>query len=147
MTGDGWIAGRLSRVAALPLGQRAWVLCAAVAAAWLVALPLAAGHAGSAGITASAWAAAACLAGSLLALWISERSRRGDFLLGWLAGMGARTGVPLAWALAVQGQWPGLAGTGTVYYSLIAFFLVALTTETFLSLPRQAPPSRGLKHG
>jgi hypothetical protein len=141
------MTGRLSRVAALPLGQRAALLCGAMAAVWLLALPLAVRQPGSTGIIASVWAAAACLAGSLLALWISERSRRGHFLRGWVAAMAARTGLPLAWALAVQAQWPALASTGTIYYSLVAFFLVALSAETLLSLPCQAQPSRGLEHG
>lgn len=137
--------GRAAALAAVWLGSALIV----VPGAWAV------GPRGAATSALGAWAL--CVASGVLARWLACRS--GDprqLLVGVLATIAARTGIPLGICLAVYYR-PGVwAEAGFVYYLLIFYFLT-LAVETSLLVasvtaaePQAADaPTRhdGLDHG
>jgi hypothetical protein len=107
----------------------------------LAVAPIVVHYAGIAGLMAAAVAAALCLAGAGPALVISDRLRKPhEALVGLLAGTIVRTGVPLAFGLAVHLYGGLLAKAGLLYYLLI-FYPVTLAVGTILSLPAKPQPA------
>jgi hypothetical protein len=73
--------------------------------------------------------------GAAIALLLSHQLRGPRYALhGLLAGMAARMGIPLGFALACQLHGGLLADSGLIYY-LLVFYPSTLAVETFLSLP------------
>lgn len=125
----------LSNLRERGLGTRSATLLAAMAAAGLLAAPVAWHVEGRNGLAAALTAGLACLTGSGFALVAGEPFRAaGRVLPGMLLGMIFRMGVPLATAVVFYGQSGGLASPGFPCY-LVFFFEIGLLIEVFLSLP------------
>lgn len=121
------------------LGQ-AGMLAGVVVAAWLPVAPLAYAISGSAGMIAAAVAAGLCLVGAVVALVATLPFRAASGAMYTLAiGMLARTFIPLAAGVVLHARVPLLAGAGVIEYLLI-FYLIALATETVLTVAK-IPPS------
>jgi len=126
----------LSNLRKRGLALRAAVLGIVVLGSGATAGPVAWWLGGAAGVTAAAAAAFLCLAGAISAL-VAGHLFRGP-RHAWnalLVGMVARSGIPLAAALAIYLRGGPLAEAGLLYY-LLVFYPVALTTEIVLSLPQ-----------
>jgi len=98
------------------------------------------------GLTAGAAAGGVCLLAAWIALFLVEPHRKPEDMLALvLMGIVIRMGIPLIAALAVFFQRGPLADAGFLYY-LIVFYLVTLSTETFLSLPieKKVPPANDI---
>ncbi len=123
-----------NRLSRLGLAAQAGILCAIVS---VVALPLAlAAYAisGLPGVVAALVAACVCLLGGEIALGLCGLlARRHDALYAVLAGMLARTSVPLLLGLGLHVLMPSLTQAGLFFYFL-AFYLVILTSETILAV-------------
>lgn len=126
----------LSNLRTRGLALRAAVLGIVVLGSGATASPVAWWLGGAAGVTAAAAAAFLCLAGAILAL-VAGHLFRGP-RHAWsalLAGMAARSGIPLVAALAIHLRGGPLAEAGLLYY-LLVFYPITLTMETLLSLPQ-----------
>jgi hypothetical protein len=110
---------------------------------YVVVAPVAWGISGSAGLAASATAAALCLLGAGAAL-IAARAftRRGKLLQGVLVGMALRMGIPLTFGLALQLSLKALGDACLLIY-LLVFYPVTLFVETYLSLSRAGASREG----
>ncbi len=98
------------------------------------------------GVFAGAAAGGLCLLAAWMALALSEPLRKPPRMLTFvLVGMMIRMGVPLVAASMVFFMGGPLADAGFLYY-LIVFYLVTLSTETFLSLPieKKVPPANDI---
>jgi hypothetical protein len=96
---------------------------------------------GSTSVAAATVAWALCLAGALVALWISHALRGPELALpALLVSIATRTGIPLVAGAIIHLQSKPLAEAGILYY-LIVFYAVTLTVETVLSLPLCRQPT------
>jgi hypothetical protein len=116
------------------------VLGVVVLAVFALAGPVAAGMQGAVAVRAAALAGVLCWAGATVALAIG-RTWRGSHLAlpALLAGMSARMGIPLVFALAIHLHGGPLAEAGLLYY-LLVFYPATLVAETALSLPDRRQP-------
>ncbi len=118
----------------LGLAARAAVLGAVVVVAFAAVAPVAHRIAPSDGVTAAAVAAAACWTGGVLALVVASLCRGpAAILYHALLGTLARAVPPLLLGLAAHFRAPSLIEAGVAFY-LVVFYLVALTTETIMTL-------------
>jgi hypothetical protein len=115
--------------------------------ALLVAIAIVGSSRGAAGIAASAVAAGVCWIGSMAALVVTGLSSRSNHAVqGHLLGMFFRLGLPLVAGIAIKNSGGTLAQAGT-FGLIVVFYLIALVTETVLSLRLiKRPPNvtRGL---
>jgi hypothetical protein len=116
------------------LALRETALCLALLAAWLIVAPLGFWLSGGVGLVAASVAALVCAAAAAAALAVSELSRiSAGPLVGLLASIGIRMGVPLLFVLAIQLHGGVLTRAGVVYY-VVLFYLLALVVEVPLSI-------------
>jgi uncharacterized membrane protein YfcA len=119
------------------LAARAAMLVGAVGGVSAVVVPVAGLLGGAADMVAAAVAAAACLAGAVVALAMSHMFRGAQYAVPALvAGMAARMGAPLCAALVYRFQSGAVVGLPCY---LLVFYLITLTVETALTLPRSQP--------
>jgi hypothetical protein len=129
------IVNKLER---LSLPARLALLGAIVIAAYACIAPLAFSRSGNAGLIAAAVAAGVCLFGAAVGLGMASMFRTPQSAMyGVAMSMLARTALPLALGVTLQMNIASLADAGFVYY-LLAFYGVALATETILSVAQLA---------
>jgi len=134
-----WLANLRSR----SLGTRTAMLASVVLVLLTVVGPIGWAMNGPIGLASAAAAAAACFAGTALALGLAHLFQAPQHVLhGVLFGMIAKMGIPLSIGLAVHLQDGALARSHFLHY-LLVFFPVALAVETFLSLPKTGAIAAG----
>ena len=125
---------------------RLWVACAALTAVTLVAALIVgwvgfAGH-GVSGLWAAAVAAGVCWFGAMSALLLTAIASNPKQAVGrHLLGMGFRMGIPLVVGFLLHRQGGALSKAG-VFGMILAFYLLTLIVETWLSLRLLAPATR-----
>jgi hypothetical protein len=98
------------------------------------------------GVVASVSAAAVCWAGAGLAMSLSGLFRQPERALAMTAvGMALRMGLPLVAVLVVAVQGGALAEARFVIY-ILAYYLVALVVETWLTVKLVSTPQRAEAH-
>jgi hypothetical protein len=114
---------------------RSCLILTAVIAGTLLPVGIAMGTTrGAAGVAAACLAAGVCWLGAVAALVCSARlAPAGRAVQAHLAGSLFRIGIPLAVGTVLQQRGGALADAG-VFGLIVVFYLVALTTETVLSL-------------
>jgi hypothetical protein len=101
---------------------------------------------GHSGVVASLSAAAVCWAGAGLAMSVSSLFRQPERALAMTAvGMALRMGLPLVAVLVVAAQGAALAEARFVIY-ILAYYLVALVVETWLTVKLVSTPRRAEAH-
>jgi hypothetical protein len=131
-----WLRNSLDR--GMPLQTAA--LSVVVLAVFGLAGPVGLYVLGPTSLAAAAVAGAICLAGAIVAQTIRHFSKGPQsFTTALLAGMAARMGIPLMFALVIHLQRGPLSEGGFLYY-LMVFYPVTLAAEVALSLPRSRQP-------
>ena len=98
------------------------------------------------GIVASLSAAAVCWAGAGLAMTATRLFQRPEHALALTAvGMALRMGLPLVAVMVVTLQGGPLASAGFVIY-VLAYYVVALVVETWLTVKLVSAPKRAEAH-
>jgi hypothetical protein len=98
------------------------------------------------GVVASVSAVAVCWAGAGLAMTASALFRQPERALALTAvGMALRMGLPLVAVIVVMLQSGPLASAGFVIY-VLAYYVVALVVETWLTVKLVSTPKRAEAH-